>query len=76
MDIIKRAKWIEEIKKYQRIDPNFSICQLHFEEEHLRAEKDTGKWRLRANAIPTVFNAKPIEKMFVNLSKLIILYWK
>lgn len=67
MDITKRKQWIEEIKKYQKIDPNFTICHLHFEEEHLRLEKESGKYRLRPNAIPTVFDTKPNQQMFVLL---------
>lgn len=64
----KREKWINEIKKYQKIGSNFAICQHHFEKEHLRYDKRTSKMHLRPNAIPTIFNTKPIvQQTSVNL---------
>lgn len=55
-----KAKWIAEIKKYQNIDQNFKICQLHFEDKFINFGKG-GRTSLIANAIPTIFKSNRIS---------------
>lgn len=54
----RRDLWIKEIKKYQKIDQSFVICQNHFEPKYLRNQKHG--IRLTKDAIPTLFDAKPL----------------
>lgn len=53
---VMRKKWIEAISQYQDFDyysGNFSLCQLHFEENDIEMKQT--KAMLRKGAFPTIF---------------------
>lgn len=66
MDPERRNSWMKEIEKYQKIDLNFVLCQLHFDKEHLYIIKNSNKAKLKRDAIPTIFTtSQPKQPPFV-----------
>lgn len=63
-DTDRRRKWLTQINSNLTITQNYNsrkLCVAHFEEEQFTRTK-TGKLKLKADAVPTIFLHRPKSK--------------